>query len=223
MGEYAVRKSDGQEIKIGTCEDMYYLRYDQRDAVQGGDAALWAARAWEGARFRFPFPGEDGIAPGDFDDHTKSLNISGWQIPADWTIAHDTVQFKADQGYVVSLPCPEDNPDQTFGESRYGTLKVHKNGFRGSLFLAQQRIICDEDGARHLVPILRCACGAAFNIGTDYSIFESLAVFLRSQADEDVRHENISNVRWGRSEVSETTRSRMLHTVADRILSGYEL
>lgn len=32
MGEYATYK--GQEIKIGTCEDCYYLRADQRHLAQ---------------------------------------------------------------------------------------------------------------------------------------------------------------------------------------------
>ncbi|QIS06773.1 hypothetical protein F5X71_34680 [Nocardia brasiliensis] len=218
MGEYATRISDRQEIKIGTCEDMYYLRYDQRNKVSGGDATGWAARNWDGARFRFPFPSEDTIAPGAFEDYDKGLNISGWEIPSDWPVDHGTVQFTADQGYVVSLPCPEVNPDETFGESRYGTLKVHRNGFKGSLFIVQQRLIKDDAGCTHLVPILRCACGSIFNIGTDYVTFESLAVFLRSMADEDVRRESIYN-----RDITETHFSRMLHTVADRILSGYNV
>ena len=29
MGEYARRKTDGEKIKIGTCESMYYCRYEQ--------------------------------------------------------------------------------------------------------------------------------------------------------------------------------------------------
>jgi ferredoxin hydrogenase len=33
MGEYAKRKSDGLEVKIGTCASMYYLRYEQRNEV----------------------------------------------------------------------------------------------------------------------------------------------------------------------------------------------
>ncbi len=32
MGEYAKRASDGVEVKIGTCEAMYYLRFEDRDA-----------------------------------------------------------------------------------------------------------------------------------------------------------------------------------------------
>jgi hypothetical protein len=33
MGEYATRKSDNEYIKIGTCESMYYLRFDDINQV----------------------------------------------------------------------------------------------------------------------------------------------------------------------------------------------
>ena len=46
MGEYAIRKSDGESIKIGTCEDMYYLRYEDRFKVTPE----------EGSGFGYPAP-----------------------------------------------------------------------------------------------------------------------------------------------------------------------
>ena len=33
MGEYAQRISDGERVKIGTCEDMLYLRFEDRAKV----------------------------------------------------------------------------------------------------------------------------------------------------------------------------------------------
>ncbi len=33
MGEFARRLSDGAEVKIGTCEEMLYLRFDDRHKV----------------------------------------------------------------------------------------------------------------------------------------------------------------------------------------------
>ncbi len=33
MGEYAKRLSDGTEIKIGTCEEMLYLRFEDRQGL----------------------------------------------------------------------------------------------------------------------------------------------------------------------------------------------
>jgi hypothetical protein len=55
MGEYATY--NGENIKLGTCESMYYLRADQRHLISG-------YRFDGGDRFRFPFPDEDDIEPG---------------------------------------------------------------------------------------------------------------------------------------------------------------
>lgn len=67
MGEYAIRRSDGEEVKIGTREGMYYLRYEQRGAVAPlGDNVNPAAEVEE-LWFRLPRKEEEGIAPGDFD------------------------------------------------------------------------------------------------------------------------------------------------------------
>ena len=59
MGEYAKRKIDGVEVKIGTCNSMYYLRYEQRNEVEyefGKERFHW----------RIPTPNEDNIKAGDF-------------------------------------------------------------------------------------------------------------------------------------------------------------
>ena len=58
MGEYAKHK--GEEIKIGTCENMYYLRFDQRHKVKAlpGNVDPNGADAYA-LRFRFPWPNED--------------------------------------------------------------------------------------------------------------------------------------------------------------------
>lgn len=60
MGEYANRKKDGKRIKIGTCEALYYLRYDQRNEVNydfGQYEWFW----------RIPTPEEDHLKPGEFE------------------------------------------------------------------------------------------------------------------------------------------------------------
>ena len=61
MGEYARRKSDNAEIKIGTCEDMYYLRYEDRDKV------ICDSGSGFGTRWRLPLPSEDHILPGNYE------------------------------------------------------------------------------------------------------------------------------------------------------------
>lgn len=65
MGEFA--KYKGHEIKIGTCQNMYYLRWEQRylvDCLPGNvDPITQAGQLW----FRLPRTMEDGVAPGNFE------------------------------------------------------------------------------------------------------------------------------------------------------------
>jgi hypothetical protein len=68
MGEYGTYL--GNNIKIGTCEDMYYLRADQRHLVKAA-----ALHDLTDIRFRFPFPDEDHRQPGDFDDYDRGLTV----------------------------------------------------------------------------------------------------------------------------------------------------
>src|SRR3990167_2579485 len=86
MGEYATRGKD--RIKIGTCEDMYYLRFDQRDRVQHepGNVAPNGEDAY-GLRFRFPWPDEDHVAPGGEEFHAngyhRAIAVYGIQPPTE--------------------------------------------------------------------------------------------------------------------------------------------
>lgn len=68
MGEYAIRKSDRLQVKIGTCEDMYYLRYEDRDEVA-------YSGSYEGNRFRLPFPDEDHIRIGEYADYERGIKL----------------------------------------------------------------------------------------------------------------------------------------------------
>jgi hypothetical protein len=80
MGEYAIRKSDNVEVKIGTCESMYYLRADQRSQVRHLEGNVHPERDAHSIRFRFPFPDEDTIAPGDFNDHNRRAHVRGLSV-----------------------------------------------------------------------------------------------------------------------------------------------
>ena len=65
MGEYALYK--GEEVKIGTCNSMYYLRWEQRKSVTAlpgnVNPAVMENKLW----YRAPRKREDGIEPGMFD------------------------------------------------------------------------------------------------------------------------------------------------------------
>lgn len=147
MGEFA--EYGGQRIKIGTCEDMYYLRADQILKISPLDGNVNPRQDY--CRFRFPWPDEDHIAPGGFDRHNRGVALWGVEVPAE--VNHDSVQFTA-PGYNVCLPCPE-------GPSDHG-LKIARNGHPGPVQICQQRRIGD-----HLVLIARCGgCGAKYNLPT---------------------------------------------------------
>lgn len=71
MGEYA--RYHGEEIKIGTCEDMYYLRFDQRLQVQPLRGNVDPFADGDALRWRFPWPNEDHVKPGAFEDYHKGV------------------------------------------------------------------------------------------------------------------------------------------------------
>lgn len=146
MGEYATDKQTGEQVKIGTCESMYYLRADQARDVEALAGNVDPIADAAEIRFRFPFPNEDGVQPGHFEPYNRRMAIRGLKPPVSEGFEHYSVQFTAD-GYNVCLPCPES------GEQSHG-LRVNRNGFNGAVFLSQQ---VWHDGL--LVPVLECRCG----------------------------------------------------------------
>ncbi len=189
MGEYA--RYNGREIKIGTCESMYYLRADQARLVEPLAGSVDPVRERAEIRFRFPFPDEDGTEPGCFEDHDKGLRIpGGWTIPSEYE--HDgSVQFKdtAELGYLLSVPCPE---SAAFAERFGETLKVHKNGWRGGYVVKQQRYIGEE-----LWTVVACSsCGCAWRLPAELA--ETVACAF---AEEAVRQE--WRVTWEQDEAGE--------------------
>jgi hypothetical protein len=95
MGEFA--RYGGERIKIGTCENMYYLRADQRFRVAALCGNVDPVRDAPHLRFRFPFPDEDHVAPGAFDRYDRAIGLYGVDVPTD--IEHGSVQFTAHTGY----------------------------------------------------------------------------------------------------------------------------
>jgi hypothetical protein len=177
MGEYA--SYNGESVKIGTCEDMYYLRYADRAKVQHerGNVDTHNAKTVQALRFRFPWPDEDHLEPGDHGFHgngyARAVAIPGFD-PSPETraqVEHHSVQFTA-QGYVTSLPCPES------GQVVPG-VTIHRNGFAGSVLLRAQKYVPGVG----LVPILACGgCGAMWR-EEDRSEIERIAVAFRSEGD----------------------------------------
>ena len=207
MGEYARRKSDGQEIKIGTCEDMYYLRADQRHLVAAlpGNVNPNSNDALS-IRFRFPWPDEDGTLPGEYHDRfERGAAVRGAVPPVG--VEHGTVQFSAPAGYLVSLPCPEGQPDNTPGlRTSLNGLTIHRNGFGGAVQLTQQKLLADG----RLVPVCKCGgCGYAWRV-EDPAEIEAIAVAFRAEGDSRIRQSRDQNPSEG----------AWWHKVADRILAS---
>ena len=159
-------------------------------------------------RFRFPFPGEDGIPPGGFESHDRKVAIHGVRAPAD--IEHGSVQFQAAPGYLVSLPCPEGAPEATPGlETAVNGLRIHRNGFVGAVHLVQQK--WQADGT--LAIICQCGgCGAAWRVGTLEEAKPYIAALIKEA--ESREHQGRHN---GTSEAD----GRFYRIIAARIEHGY--
>jgi hypothetical protein len=161
MGEYA-KNSMGQEIRIGTCEEMYYLRADQARKVRPMPGNVDPVRDAAELRFRFPFPDEDATEPGAFKDHDRGLVVEA-TLPESVEFDHGKIQFHGGPGYLVMLPCPESKEGAALAE-REG-LHFGKNGWRGgtgNVKIMQQRLV---EG--RLVLICSCpSCDAKYRLPT---------------------------------------------------------
>jgi len=72
MDIYAIRKSDGKEVRIGTGENLYQIRWEDRLHVsprpEGGN--LW----------RLPYNDEDHVAPGDYEQRIRDYVLKDFII-----------------------------------------------------------------------------------------------------------------------------------------------
>lgn len=199
MGEYATYCGD--RVKIGTCEDMYYLRADQVRQLDGSDIGSH----WDAVRFRFPFPDEDQTEPGGFRDYDRSVPAWGVEPPAE--LEHRSIQFKAnypDRGILLSLPCPFSE------EGKASSIRYQFNGFAGAVRIVQQRI---WEG--HLVLVAECgACSARYRYPT-FADAEPVVVACRAQADRLQREAELARPPRTDGQVA------WWHTIADRITAGY--
>jgi len=207
MGEYA--EISGERVKIGTCEDMYYLRFDQRHQVRALHGNVNPVKDAPELRFRFPWPDEDVTEPGAFEKYHRSLAVYGFTSTG--SFEHHAVQFVAQAGYNVCLPCPESNAAQPFA--------IHRNGFAGAVQLVQQRFIPSIG----LVPVLMCGgCGAKYRLEDRHEI-EALAVAIRTEGDKRDREERLARDFHDRKDGPHQWApmpSVFYHTIADRVLAG---
>jgi hypothetical protein len=121
MGEYV--RIHGQEVKIGTCERMYYIRFDEfRRYYEKGAIGELPGNAnphmYMGSAhefwWRFPYPHEDGQTVGDFHDrdHEPHTPLIAMPESVAKTVPHGNVvtslRAPGGHGYQcnVWIPCP---------------------------------------------------------------------------------------------------------------------
>lgn len=147
MGEYGKRKADNARIKIGTCESMYYLRLVDKDKVTPGTGSSF------GHYWRLPFPDEDQILPGDYQDYARGLRL--YKMGEHGAVDYENEKFSLEYpgiiqlkheeaGLLVNLPC-------SHGHSLPAGINAHWNGKGYSLELCHLRTT--DEG---VFPIIRC-------------------------------------------------------------------
>lgn len=208
MGEYAM--FGGERVKIGTCEDLYYLREDQRHLVQAERRSVdvQAVSDLKIVRFRFPFPDEDAMKPGAFNPIERAVGFNV-TFSEPMSVDHGTIQFQASVGLLASLPCPN-------GAGPH-PVPIHKNGYASDVLVAQQGFRGEN---LELRTIVRCgACGAAYSLPR--SAAEELVVAIRAKGDSRVHQGWVASRLNGKKE-DYAHEGAWWHTVADRVMAGYD-
>lgn len=183
MSEYATRKIDGKEFKIGTCEDMFKCRYDQLDEITYpymSDNLYW----------RIPTPDEDGILPGDYN---YSLLQEDGHIP--WKLMIDTSKFGDDDiaslqqtgtiqlkeqrmGLLVNIRCPHGLPMEQFKINKESTIiSMVYNGHQDTLYL--KGLKNEPSELKVLVECSVCGCMWSFTFNEIEPMIESIWMRLR--------------------------------------------
>lgn len=179
MGEYARRKIDGQEVKIGTCNRIYYCRYDQKNEIDyhyNSDNLIW----------RIPNPDEDGTLPGDYN---YSLLRDDVIVP--WKLKLDSSKLKQEDiailketgtiqlsdkrmGLLVSIRCPHGLPLKQDANAQFSW---GYNGHQNTLHLCGLK-----NTQRELTVVFSCAsCGSIWSASFNElePLIESLWMKLR--------------------------------------------
>ena len=136
MGEFALRRSDGVKIKLGTGADMYYIRYEDRMKVERDENSLDAAKELD-LRWRLPFPDEDDTAIGEYDNYTRGqrLYTEGDTYALNIHIPENdpgTIQLSHPSGLLINLPCyhgrklPEIDGADVFWSGKSWSLELYQ-------------------------------------------------------------------------------------------------
>ena len=187
MGEYAKLKTTGEEVKIGTCENMYYLRFEDRYKVVYD-------LSFDNYRFRLPFVDEDNIDIGNYNDYDRGLDLVPCYDEELKTYSYfddiykehyqehkGLIQLHHKSGLMINASCyhgyklPDNNNSKD--------LKAFFNGKTSSNFeLSQVKIqLNEETKVKELIPIVRCKhCKMPFRAN-----WASVLLHIRQHTKED--------------------------------------
>ena len=168
MGEYALRKSDQVQVKIGTCESMYYIRWDDRDKVSPIEHSLDPSDT-PNLYWRLPVPEEDHLEPGDYDSGFPAVTLvalrdedtgKAFDYEPSGEVKPGSFQmFKEECGLLLNVPCYHGHKVPDMGEG-----KAFFNGkARYWWELCGVKNHESPDGSIELLPLVRCRfCGNMF-------------------------------------------------------------
>lgn len=202
MGEHIYWKGDS--YKLGTCEDLYYVTYDDLLAmVNGGARKLGGNLApheylVNGFRYRFPFPNEDGQDKLELPDFDRGVVTTA---PAEaMSEEHESIYLALGPrggGYNINakVTCPMSPDAKPENYSQGPHTKIVE--------VCQQKAV---DG--HLWVVLRCPyCGTKWRLGPEEAAI--LVAYMR---------DHYSKTYWQDSWSSQ--RDYYLE-IANRIEAGY--
>lgn len=153
MGEYA--KYDGDRIKIGTCEEMYYLRYEDRKMVRREPGNLDAAKELN-LFWRLPLPAEDDCGPGGYQGPKAAVELrrgNEWFRSPKAAEHFGEINMTHPCGYTIPVPCYH-------GEKLPGSGAVEwQGGTPGSCY----ELVSVKNTADGVKPVIQCRhCGNRF-------------------------------------------------------------
>jgi hypothetical protein len=211
MGEYVTINK--QQVKLGTCEDLYYTRLNQLWSYSHIQGVKEYLNPDNGFRYRFPFPEEDNLTIGNYNDFDKGLIIS---LHADdyrlVDFSHDDIwhgcsaENKGSYNVNISLPCPQSKAlDWTFIQMPDNTtmkIKHSNNDFR-IVSIKQQKQVNGE-----VWTVISCPyCGSRVRIDYDGAV------------------KLVHSIKVGYIDCHNATESNKEYytKVIDRIMQGYKI
>jgi hypothetical protein len=148
MGEYAM--FNGERIKIGTCDEMLYLRYGDRHLVEWIHGNIDAASA-TALKWRLPFPDEDGCGPGGYADPFRTVQLrrgDEWFRCPELAEQGGTIQMTHPCGYMLNVPCYHGEKLPCEGRPH----GIQWNGRAGGFY----ELAHVKDTAEGVLPVIRC-------------------------------------------------------------------